>query len=285
MNNFLLDKIISGDCLAVLKTIDNDTFDLGITSPPYNKLQDNGYLIDTVNYTKHIDKMTEMDYQSWQVDVLNEAFRVTKDGGSFFYNHKIRMENGIMIHPMTWLSKTEWTIKQEIIWDRKLAANIRGWRFWQTDERIYWLYKPFNGKHGNIGKELLSKHASLRSIWAITPEKKNRNPHPAPFPITIPTRIIYSLFDAEQGKSVFDIFCGSGTTLLASKLLGHHYTGIENSVEYIEMANKRIDTPSEHDMKLFSEELAKHIRNKSYQDFKNEKKSIGRYEQKYKKRD
>ena len=42
---------------------------------------------------------------------------------------------------MDWLRKTKWTVKQEIIWDRVIAANIRGWRFWQVEERIYWLYK------------------------------------------------------------------------------------------------------------------------------------------------
>ena len=38
------------------------------------------------------------------------------------------------VSPLDWL---RWT--QEIIWDRTIAGNIRGWRFWQVDERIYWL--------------------------------------------------------------------------------------------------------------------------------------------------
>lgn len=69
--------------------------------------------------------------------MLNELYRITKPGGSFFYNHKIRWEKGLLLHPMDWLRKTNWIIRQEIIWDRMIAANIRGWRFWQVDERIY----------------------------------------------------------------------------------------------------------------------------------------------------
>ena len=90
--------------------------------------------------------MPENDYQAQQIQILNELYRTIKLGGSFFYNHKIRWERGELLHPMSWLSQTDWTIRQEIVWDRGLAANIRGWRFWQVEERIYWLYKPIDKK-------------------------------------------------------------------------------------------------------------------------------------------
>ena len=69
--------------------------------------------------------MPEEEYQSWQVEVLNELYRVIKEGGSFFYNHKVRYEDGKMIHPLQWLIKTNWNIWKEIIWNRKIAGNIR----------------------------------------------------------------------------------------------------------------------------------------------------------------
>ena len=118
-----------------------------------------------------------------------------KPGGSFFYNHKIRWDKGEMFHPMDWLRKTKWLIKQEIVWDRNIAANIRGWRFWQTEERIYWLYKPKDKK--DFGVELMSKHALLTSVWRLRPEmdKSIVFNHPAPFPIEIPTRCISSILD------------------------------------------------------------------------------------------
>ena len=76
-----------------------------------------------------------------------------------------------------------------------IASNIRGWRFWQVDERIYWLYKP--EKNNKIGKELESKNALLTSIWRFPPERDN--PHPAPFPITLPARIIISILNDNDG--------------------------------------------------------------------------------------
>ena len=42
-------KIIQGDALDILKKIDNDFVDLGITSPPYNKGEKNiGWLVKNV---------------------------------------------------------------------------------------------------------------------------------------------------------------------------------------------------------------------------------------------
>lgn len=129
---------------------------MGITSPPYNKKEKHG------GWLGYRDVMPEEEYQSWQVEVLNELYRVIKEGGSFFYNHKVRYEDGKMIHPLQWLIKTKWNIWHGIIWNRKIAGNIRGWRFWQVEERIYWLVK---GKP----KELKPKHAKLTSIWESIP--------------------------------------------------------------------------------------------------------------------
>jgi site-specific DNA-methyltransferase (adenine-specific) len=166
--------------------------------------------------------MPEEEYQSWQVEVLNELYRVIKEGGSLFYNHKVRYEDGKMIHPLQWLIKTKWNIWQEIIWNRKIAGNIRGWRFWQVEERIYWLVK---------GK----------------PKE-----HPAVFPIELPTRIIASLLEEEDGI-VIDPFCGTGTTLVAAKLLGKNYIGIDISEKYVEYARRRLERAEEERVRVLRE--------------------------------
>ena len=266
------DKIIQGDALDVLKKIDNDFVDLGITSPPYNKGEKNkGWLVKNVKYNIASDNVSEEVYQEQQVQVLDEIFRVTKQGGSFFYNHKTRWVKGKMLHPMEWLQKTKWTIKQEIIWDRMIAANIRGWRFWQIDERIYWLYKPIDGN--KIGKELKSKHALLTSIWRFPPERKNG--HPAPFPLVLPARIIYSILDDRKGV-ILDPYAGSGTTCLAAKLLGSNYIGIDISKEYVKDAENRLKNYLNY-KKIVDEEMSKHIVEKTFADRKNNNGNTGKY--------
>jgi len=177
-----------------------------------------------------------------------------------------------MIHPMEWLLRTQWNVRQEIIWDRNIAANIRGWRFWQVEERIYWLQKPIG--RNLIGKELGSKHALLTSIWRFLPEKNNS--HPAPFPLQLPTRCIYSILDNEKDRVVIDPYSGSGTTLLSARLLGHQYIGIEISKEYIEQAKERLSN-SEEERKIFEEEVARHFVKESFSARKEKGKHCGKY--------
>lgn len=267
-----INDIIKGDALSVLKTFDSNFIDVGITSPPYNKQEKNkGWLVKNVKYDSFKDVKAEEEYQQEQINVLSEIFRITKEGGSFFYNHKTRWDRGTMIHPMEWLTKTQWSVRQEIIWDRMIAANIRGWRFWQVDERIYWLYKPI--RNNKIGKELKSKHALLTSIWRFSPERKN--PHPAPFPITLPARIITSILN-DDGGVVLDPYCGSGTTLVAAKLLGKGYIGIDISDRYIRIAAKRLENAHGERMQI-EEEIQRHIVNKTFKQRKERGEYTGRF--------
>ena len=179
-----------------------------------------------------------------------------------------------MLHPIKWLQKTRWTIRQEIIWDRMIAANIRGWRFWQIDERIYWLYKPID--ENKIGRELKSRHALLTSIWRFPPERKNG--HPAPFPLLLPTRIIYSILDGKKGV-ILDPYVGSGTTCLAAKLLGSNYIGIDISKEYVKDAENRLKNYLNYRNKV-DEEMSKHIVEKTFVDRKNNNGNTGKYRNK-----
>jgi len=269
-----MNKIFIGDILKVLKKLPNNLVDVGVTSPPYNKQENKkGWLVKNVKYDIASDKQDEDFYQKNQTEVLNEIYRITKDGGHFFYNHKTRWERGKMIHPIEWLLKTDWVIRQEIIWDRGIAANIRGWRFWQVDERIYWLYKPIN--NNKIGKELESKHALLTSVWKIRPETKN--PHPAPFPIELPLRAIFSVLDKKAGI-VLDPYCGSGTTLVAAKVLGHKYIGIDISREYKDMSEKRLENYEDELVKI-QQELGKHFVVKTFK----QRKENGEYSGRFKK--
>ncbi|MEM4230748.1 MAG: site-specific DNA-methyltransferase [Candidatus Pacearchaeota archaeon] len=273
MNKDYLNKIICKDALAILKSLPDEIVDVGVTSPPYNKGENKkGWLVTNVKYSGATDKLPEELYQKNQIDVLDEIFRITKPGGSFFYNHKIRWERGKLLHPMDWLRKTKWIIRQEIIWDRMIAANIRGWRFWQVEERIYWLYKPKG--HNLIGEELKPKHALLTSIWRFPPEKNN--PHPAPFPLELPVRCIYSVMDEKKKGLVIDPYCGSGTTLVAAKILGYDFIGIDISEDYCKFAEERLKN-YKNEEKFVQEEIAKHIVVKTFKERKQSGEFTGKY--------
>jgi modification methylase len=262
-----INKVIEGDVLEVLRLLPDESIDLGITSPPYNKKgKGGGWLVPKVEYNGYLDNLPEEEYKRWQIEVLNELFRVTKEGGSFFYNHKVRHEGGRAIHPLTWLLRTKRTLWQEIIWDRGIAGNIRGWSFWQIDERVYWLVK-------GRPKELSSRHAKLTSIWKIPPETGYRI-HPAVFPLALPARIIHSILEDGPGI-VIDPFCGTGTTLVAAKLLGKDYIGIEKDQNYVMYAIKRLEA-AESELPKINQELSLHFVRETFQ----EKKARGMWKNK-----
>ena len=265
---------IQGNTIDVLDKIDDNVISLGITSPPYNKQGKNkGWLVKNVAYDEYNDAIPEDEYQQNQIDVLDKVYRITEPGGSFFYNHKLRWSSGIMYHPMDWLRQTEWVIKQQIIWDRSIASNIRGWRFWQVEELIFWLYKP--QQNNLIGDELKSKHAKFTSIWRGSPERYNS--HPAPFPIWIPARIIISLLDDQDDGIILDPYSGSGTTAVAANILGYKYIGIEISSSYIQSSYDRILKNNYKDITKLEEERLLHVVKNTFKQRKNQGENTGKF--------
>jgi site-specific DNA-methyltransferase (adenine-specific) len=262
-----LNKIYCGDALQTLQTFSENTFDMVITSPPYNKMGVKGGLVDEVAYKSSSDIREENGYQAQQINVLNELYRVLKPGGHIFYNHKLRWVNGMMIHPLEWILASRWigNLRQEIIWDRQIAGQLRGWRFWQVEERVFWMQKGITK-----GEELLSKHAKMTSIWRIRPESGMKD-HPAPFPLELPTRCIYSIFDEQQGLNILDPYCGTGTTLVVASVLQHNYVGIDCSPEYIKLAENRIKNVNLLEFSIMAKEMLLHTVEETYQEKKKKK--------------
>ena len=62
-----MNKIIKGDVLDVLKTLEPNSIDLGITSPPYNKGKKGGPIVKSVVYDKFDDNLPEEIYQEQQI--------------------------------------------------------------------------------------------------------------------------------------------------------------------------------------------------------------------------
>jgi modification methylase len=108
----------------------------------------------------------------------------------------------------------------------------------------------------------------MTSIWEIRPEMKSN--HPAPFPLAIPTRIIYSIFSNETGKKIIDPFGGSGTTALAAHLLKHEYVSVDIDPAYSQMAKERINKNKDN-YNLVTEEIGRHRVGKTYKERKAEK--------------
>ena len=87
-----MNKIYNEDCLETMAEMEDGLVGLIITSPPYN-LGNNHHTGD-IKHKPYEDDMPEDKYQEWQIDILDECYRVLDDTGSMFYNHKNRIKNG-----------------------------------------------------------------------------------------------------------------------------------------------------------------------------------------------
>jgi modification methylase len=237
--NFLKEftnKIICGDTLETMRRIPNDMIDLVVTSPPYNLKNSTGNGMKDGRggkwanaalqngYSHHNDCMPHEEYVQWQRDCLTEMLRIIPDNGAIFYNHKWRVQGGLLQDRQDIVSG--FPVRQIIIWRRKGGLNFNAGYFLPTYEVIYLIAKP---------KFVLAKGAnSYGDVWEFTQEMNNE--HPAAFPVKLIDRIISST----KAKLVLDPFMGSGTTAIAAINNNRNFIGIDISPEYCAMARKRI---------------------------------------------
>lgn len=239
MEEFKLNKIYNEDCLTTMRKIKDNSVDLIITSPPYNKNAHASKNGDTkswsnlrgrqIAYDKYSDDMPQEQYEQWQCDVISECIRILKPSGSLFYNHKDILVKGKIISPK-WVYNFD--VHQQIIWNRGSSLANDPHYFQPITEYIYWIVKDTNSFFFNK-KESCFK----QSIWNINFE--TNNPHPAPFPKLLVGNVIQCC--SKEGDLVYDPFMGSGTTALMAAKSGRNYIGSEISEEYCNMANNRID--------------------------------------------
>ncbi len=222
-----INKIICGDCLDVMKGIPDKSVDLVLTSPPYN-LGDNHHT-GTIRHNPYDDNLYEHDYQNLQVKLLKECFRVLSEHGSLFYNHKNRIKEGVMITPYQWIFKTEFALKQELVWFNG-SQNFDKVRFYPMTERVYWLGKAI------LGKTNFTNNINHHDYFEWKPEGTEKI-HKRAFPLSLPMSILQCF---PNNSVVLDPYCGSGTTAVACKELGMKYVGIEQNPEYIEIAQRRL---------------------------------------------
>jgi site-specific DNA-methyltransferase (adenine-specific) len=231
--------MILGDCQEVLKTLDKNSVEVCVTSPPYNLCK----RYTNYNSTKtsksmsekfekwYDDELSEWEYQGQQQSVIHSLMRVCKS--SIFYNHKVRFawhnrnifrtESNIH-HPMHWLDK--FPIWCEIIWDRCGIGNPTR-RYHSQDERIYQIGKP---------KKWDNSELKLTNIWKFPPSKNKG--HVCTFPEKLVENCIFPT--TESGDVVLDPYMGSGTTAIVAINNGRRFIGIESNREYFELACSRI---------------------------------------------
>ena len=264
--------ILTGDCFELIKTLEDNSVDLVITSPPY---------ADIVNYGKNISIKKPKDYCDWILPLFNEIHRVLKPSGSFILNINDNCSNGLrnpFIYELIYRSQKETNLKfyDTYIWHKKNGIpNGSPKRFRNTTEFIFHFVKDRKElkfymdkvmtEQKDITKKRLKSPMVLKSHHIITdgergmetiiqeqPEKvrpdnvfrfqtaaaarDNTIRHPAPYHKDLPTYFINLLTD--EGDTILDVFSGIGTTGLGCE--NRNYIGFELNEKYSEFSKQRL---------------------------------------------
>jgi modification methylase len=231
-----LNSILCGDAIEVMKKMPDGSIDLIVTSPPYNLKNSTGNGMKDgrggkwskaallQGYEQHGDNMPHEEYVTWQRACLKEMYRLIPDDGAIFYNHKWRVQGGLLQDREDIVKG--FPVRQIIIWRRKGGINFNRGYFLPTYEVIYLIAKP--------KFKLAPKANAVGDVWEFGQELNNK--HPAPFPVKLIERIIGST----EAAIILDPFMGSGTTAIAAINLQRNYVGIDIGETYCRMAEDRI---------------------------------------------
>lgn len=205
----------------------DEVVDVIITSPPYNLGHERwtmGWRSTRDEGIGYYDDRPEDEYREWQLEILRECHRVARDGASLFYVHKVRINDGEILHPVEWLRSDDnpWSVRQEIVWNRKSTHNHEPTLFRPLDERLYWMTK---GR-----PEVPDDGIEMDSVWTFHGPWPNTE-HPAPFPDELPKRCLEAV--GTEGDVVLDPMGGSMTTCEAAEELGYKSIGGDANREYI----------------------------------------------------
>ena len=221
-------ELLNIDCMEYMKGLEDNVFDLCITSPPYN-------LGDTHHTGKkrkkhYPDNMPENKYQESQILLLNELRRVIKPEGSLIYNHKNRIRSGLTISPLSWIFNSNWQLKQEIVWRNK-GQNFDKIRAFPMTERFYWLANS-DVKMNNSSS---LKDCMLESDW---PPEGTSKAHGRSFPL----KMVVQFMSCFKGSlKMFDPYLGSGTCAVAAHYGGFDFVGCELDQDYFKAAQERFN--------------------------------------------
>lgn len=251
-----------GDCLDFLRKIPDKTFQLIITSPPYNIGKE---------YEKKLDIK---EYVSQQGQVIDECVRVLKDEGSICWEIGNYVDNGEII-PLDILlydcfKNNGLQLRNRIVWHFGHGLHCSN-RFSGRYETIVWFTKTDNyifnldavrvpqkypgKKHfkgPNVGEYSSNpKGKNPSDVWDIPNVKSNhveKTCHPCQFPVALIQRLVLSL--TNERDIVFDPFLGVGSTAVAGIINKRKLAGAETVKKYYDIACERVKLAYEDRLKI-----------------------------------
>ena len=224
-------KLYNDDCFKIMQQLidQNIKVDAIIVDPPY-----------IINYTDW-DKEFNMPL------AIDLCYKLLKDNGNL-----IMFQGWSNVCETKQLLDKKFNIQNWIAYDR-LKGRGASKNLVSTREDILWYCKGNNPtynkiysntpkKTGGLGTKNGQKNRALTNVWydisPIVPWSKERNGHPTQKPLQLLERCV-TIWTNEY-DTVLDFTMGSGTTGEACKKLNRNFIGIENNIDYFNIAEYRI---------------------------------------------
>lgn len=260
----LVSTAITGDCLAVLRSMPDDYVQTVVTSPPYWSLRN--YNIDgQLGLEETVDGFID-----GLVEVFEEVRRVLKPDGCFWLNigdsytsggrtwrapDKKNPGRAMSTRPQTpeglkpkdligvpWrlafaLQKAGWYLRADCVWNKPNCQpeSVKD-RPTRSHEYVFLLTKNERYFYDHLAVRGPNDR-NIRTVWDINTQAV-KNAHFATYPTSLVDPCI--LLTSREGDIVLDPFFGSGTTGLSAMELGRRFVGIELNPEYIAIARDRL---------------------------------------------
>lgn len=248
-----LNKILTGDCVDVMRSLPDASVDAVFADSPYNLQLGTKTLYrpedqtaaravrdswDSFSSNKEYDDFT----RAW----LTECKRILKPDGAMWvigsYHNIFRL--GAILQDLGF-----W-ILNDIVWVKtNPMPNFRGTRFTNAHETLIWATPRKTGKY-TFNYETMKKlngGKQMRSDWDLNiclgeerlKDKDGKSLHNTQKPLDLLRRVI--LASTKTGDIILDPFMGSGTTAVAAKELNRQFIGIEREETYVQAALKRLE--------------------------------------------
>ena len=236
-----LNKVYCGNCVDVLKQIDDESIDMVLTSPPYDDLKDyEGFVFDFESIARELYRVLKQN--SVVVWVVGDAVIDGSETGTSFRQALYFKDIGFNIHDTMIYEKNSSTF----------PAKRNGNRYTQIFEYMFVFSKgkpkcnllidktnKWAGHTSFDGKIPPVPDLSPRTnIWKYATSFNDKNDHPAVFPEDLARDHIKSW--SNQEDVILDPMCGSGTTIKIAYEINRKYVGMDISSKYCDIINNRI---------------------------------------------
>jgi site-specific DNA-methyltransferase (adenine-specific) len=245
-----------GDCGELLREIPEASVDVVVTSPPYNI---------GLAYRSYDDGGDRAEYLAWMRKTAALLARALRDDGSLFLNIAGTNSEPWIAWDVANTLRDIFTLQNAIVWVKSISVGDDSFgHFKPVNSRRYLNHTHEHVFHftktGNVPVDRLAVgvpfkdksniarwgHAQDRrcagDVWFIPYQtirsKRQRDHHPAPFPVELPERCIR--LHGKRSATVLDPFLGVGSTLLAAQRLGCVGIGMEIDPAYAEAAAWRL---------------------------------------------